>query len=325
MNGVGVVVIGRNEGERLVRCLRSVGRDARVVYVDSGSTDGSVAAATALGAEVVALDLAVPFTAARARNAGRAALGPDLEFIQFVDGDCELRGDWLARAQAALAADGGLAAVFGRRREIAPGASRYNWLCDVEWATAPGEARYFGGDVMLRAAALDQAGGYPAEMIAGEEPDLAIRLRERGWRIACLPAEMTLHDAAIIRLGQWWRRAERAGHAYAELSHRHAGSALADYPRRLRGVLAWGVGVPVAAVFVGVILGPLAGLAVLLLPILQIARLAWRERRRGMRDAATLALFLTLAKPAQAIGAGRYLLALAGRRRSRLIEYKDRP
>ncbi|MEO0678525.1 MAG: hypothetical protein AAFZ02_13325, partial [Pseudomonadota bacterium] len=51
-------------------------------------------AARALGAEVVELDLAIPFTAARARNAGFRALlarAPELDFVQFVDGDCELR------------------------------------------------------------------------------------------------------------------------------------------------------------------------------------------------------------------------------------------
>ncbi|HKS16666.1 MAG TPA: glycosyltransferase family A protein, partial [Planctomycetota bacterium] len=99
MDKVGVVVIGRNEGDRLKRCLRSVSGDgAHVVYVDSGSTDGSVAAAREAGADVVELDLSTPFTAGRARNAGfdrlREAV-PDLETVQFVDGDCELTAGWL--------------------------------------------------------------------------------------------------------------------------------------------------------------------------------------------------------------------------------------
>jgi len=46
---IGVVVIGRNEGERLKRCLQSVrGRAACVVYVDSGSTDDSLASGRTL-------------------------------------------------------------------------------------------------------------------------------------------------------------------------------------------------------------------------------------------------------------------------------------
>src|SRR3989338_5153548 len=68
---LGVVAIGRNEGGRLNSCLRSVAHLAgAVVYVDSGSTDGSAALARALGITVVALDLHLPFPAGRARNAG---------------------------------------------------------------------------------------------------------------------------------------------------------------------------------------------------------------------------------------------------------------
>ena len=72
---LGVVVIGRNEGQRLARCLQSQAeRTDSVVYVDSGSTDGSVALAQSLGVQVLALDPRTPFTAARARNEGFAAL-----------------------------------------------------------------------------------------------------------------------------------------------------------------------------------------------------------------------------------------------------------
>ncbi|MBU3077190.1 glycosyltransferase [Sphingomonas quercus] len=323
---LGIVVIGRNEGARLIRCLASIDMAAETVYVDSGSTDGSVEAARARGLQVVALDMTRPFTAARARNAGRAALSPGVRIVQFVDGDCAIQPGWLAAAQAALAEDPGLAAVFGRRREIAPEATRYNWLCDVEWAVPPGPARYFGGDVMLRAGALDAAGGYPDEMIAGEEPDLAHRLRAQSWRIACLPREMTLHDAAITRFGQWWRRTVRSGHAYAELADRHGG----DYRRRCLGVAFWGAVVPVAglaALAAGLIAGPgwlpALGGAILLLPLVQLLRLFRREaRRRPLDEAMTLATFLMLAKPAQFVGMARYWRGRVGGRRSALIEYK---
>lgn len=74
---VAAVAIGRNEGARLVACLESmVGRVDPIIYVDSGSTDNSVAEARARGAEVVELDMSIPFTAARARNAGAARAFP---------------------------------------------------------------------------------------------------------------------------------------------------------------------------------------------------------------------------------------------------------
>src|SRR6266446_1639370 len=99
LHDVGLVIIGRNEGERLVRCLQSIESYAEnTVYVDSGSTDGSVSVAETAGICVVQLDTAQPFTAARARNRGFAALltlRPNLQFVQFLDGDCELLGGWL--------------------------------------------------------------------------------------------------------------------------------------------------------------------------------------------------------------------------------------
>jgi GT2 family glycosyltransferase len=200
---VGVVAIGRNEGERLKRCLRSVLDQARrVVYVDSGSTDGSVEFARSLGVEVVELDMDRPFTMARGRNAGFERLlerDPAIRFVQFVDGDCEVCPGWIERARSALLERPEVAAVSGRRREIDPGASIYNRLTDQEWDMPIGEVRQCGGDVMIRAEALEAVGGYNEAMIAGEEPELSVRLRRAGGVIRRLDAEMTLHDAAMTR------------------------------------------------------------------------------------------------------------------------------
>ncbi len=72
-----------------------------LVYVDGGSSDGSVALARALGATVVELDSSLPFTAARARNRGFESIlatAPDTKLVQFLDGDCELRTGWIAAA-----------------------------------------------------------------------------------------------------------------------------------------------------------------------------------------------------------------------------------
>ena len=61
--------------------------------------DGSTQVALSHGADVIELNMNVPFTAARARNAGFRRLrevAPDLRYVQFVDGDCELI-DWMGR------------------------------------------------------------------------------------------------------------------------------------------------------------------------------------------------------------------------------------
>ena len=220
-DNVAVIAIGRNEGARLRACLESAVRDAApVVYVDSGSTDGSVALARDLGCRVVELDLNRPFTAARARNEGAAAAG-EVEFYQFVDGDCELVAGWVERAVEAMREKPKAAAVCGRRRERFPEATKYNKLCDMEWDTPIGQALACGGDALIRRAAFDEVGGYDPAVIAGEEPEMCVRLREKGWQIWRIDAEMTLHDAAMTSWRQWWKRNVRAGHAYAEGHDRH--------------------------------------------------------------------------------------------------------
>ncbi|BBH45959.1 hypothetical protein KU43P_24360 [Pseudomonas sp. KU43P] len=223
--GIGVVVIGRNEGMRLERCLASLAKGAdQVVYVDSGSTDGSVQRARSHGVEVLALDMSIPFTAARARNEGFACLlqlCPNLRHVQFVDGDCEVVAGWLASAQAFLDGHPEVAVVCGRRRERFPERSIYNHLCDLEWDTPVGEAKACGGDALMRVEAFRDVSGYRPGLIAGEEPELCVRLRARGWKIWRLDAEMTLHDAAMTRFSQWWRRCIRGGYAFAEGAYLH--------------------------------------------------------------------------------------------------------
>ena len=220
------IIIGRNEGHRLIRCLAAAAPEfAPLIYVDSGSRDGSVDAARAAGAQVVALDMDRPFTAARARNSGFAALqaqdGAMPEFVQFIDGDCEMQPAWADRAVALLRDRPDIAIVAGRVRERHPEASVFNRLCDAEWDAPAGPADAVGGIFLARSAAFAAVGGFDPTLIAGEEPDLCHRLRDAGWRIWRLADEMTLHDAAMTRFGQWWRRALRGGHAAAEGAARH--------------------------------------------------------------------------------------------------------
>ena len=212
---VGFVAIGRNEGGRLETCLSSArAQRLAMVYVDSGSTDGSVTLARSLGADVVELDLSIPFTAARARNEGAARLvanHPEIDFIQFVDGDCELNATWITTALIEMTAKPQAAVICGRRRERFPDATVYNKLCDLEWNTPIGKAKSSGGDALIRRSAFEQVGGYNPSVIAGEEPEMCVRLRAAGWEIWRVDAEMTLHDAAMTRFGQWWKRNVRAG------------------------------------------------------------------------------------------------------------------
>ncbi|MCO5978899.1 glycosyltransferase [Ideonella oryzae] len=316
------VVIGRNEGERLRRCLQSVVRQGcPVVYVDSGSVDGSAELARTLGAQVVELDPAQAFTAARARNEGwQLALQrwPATALVQFVDGDCEVREDWIATARAHLMAHPDVAVVCGRRRERHPERSRYNQLCDLEWGVPTGEARAFGGDAMVRAQALRETGGYNPTLIAGEEPEWSVRLRQSGWKIQILPAEMTWHDADMHRFWQWWQRSKRAGYAYAEGVAMHGAPPERHGVRELRRAVGWGLLLP-AVVLVGLVSGGAWAAALLLLYPLQWLRLALT---RTSPQRWLWSLFNTLGKFAEAQGALRYWILRLRRQHGRLIEYK---
>ncbi|HWA38232.1 MAG TPA: glycosyltransferase [Burkholderiales bacterium] len=323
-SGIGVVVIGRNEGERLRRCCESLaGAAAQVVYVDSGSTDGSVAMVERMGFAVVELDLNVPFTAGRARNEGfrrLRALVPGLRYVQFLDGDCTLAAGWLTQAIAFLDAHPGVAVVCGRRRERHPQQSVYNLLCDMEWDTPVGEAKACGGDALMRADAFDAAGGFRADLIAGEEPELCVRLRARGGRIWRLDAEMTLHDAAMTRFRQWWTRMMRGGYAYAEAADLHGRPPERQGVRESRSIWFWALVVPALAAAVAAF-SPAWGAAVLLLYPLQAARLALRS---GPWSAASWyrAAFLVLGKFPEWLGQLRYLRRRHLGWRAQLIEYK---
>lgn len=318
--GVCAVVIGRNEGARLAACLASLrDRAGQIVYVDSGSTDGSVAHARGAGAKVVELDPAQPFTAARARNAGLAALDGPEPFVQLVDGDCIVQPGWIDKAAALLAQRPELAAVCGRRREAHPERSVYNRLCDLEWRGPAGAVRAFGGDVLARRAALAEVGGYRDDLIAGEEPELCVRLRQAGWTLWRLDAEMTLHDARMTRFGQWWRRSRRAGHAFAEGAALHGAPPERHWVRETRRALLWGAVLPAAILALGLLWPP--GFALTLVYPLQVLRLALREGP-GSRAAWEWAAFTVLGRFAEAAGALQFHLGRLTRRRARLIEYR---
>ncbi len=277
---LGSVVIGRNEGERLIRCLNSLRDAGLVVYVDSQSTDGSAEAAAALAADVVSLDMQLPFTAARARNTGFArliSLLPDATYVQFVDGDCEVIAGWTDTAVKFLDARLDVAAVCGRRMERFPEASIYNAMCHREWNTPVGQADACGGDSIMRVAAFKDVGGFLDEQIAHEEPELCGRLRKKGWKLWRLDAGMTLHDAAITRFSQFYKRGRRAGMGLAQLVFRSGWNIDPGGRTIVIRAIIWALILPVA-ILVAFFLHPLLGLAAIAVYPLQIVRHALSNR-----------------------------------------------
>jgi GT2 family glycosyltransferase len=321
---IGVVVIGRNEGDRLIGCLQSIGCDRiAVVYVDSGSTDDSVSMATRLGASVVRLDLSQPFSAARARNEGFAALttgNPKIRFVQFIDGDCELDPDWLNVAFESINRHKDVAVVCGRRREKHPAASVYNRLCDLEWDTPVGETQACGGDSLMRADVFRAVDGFRAQVIAGEEPDLCFRMRQQGWKIWRIDAEMTRHDAAMTRFSQWWLRWVRGGYGLMQVSRLHKHSPLFWWRREIRSAIFWAGVVPLL-IGSALLVSPIAIAGVLIYP-LQIYRLASHRGGIAAPYSLTYALFMMLAQFPVSQGILKFQLHRLFGSVSDVIEYK---
>jgi hypothetical protein len=279
-----------------------------------------------------------PFSAARARNVGverLALINPAVAFIQFVDGDCELRDGWLERARREMQARADVAVVCGRRRERFPDASIYNRLADLEWNTPTGEVKTCGGDAMMRLAPFQQVAGFNASVVAGEEPELCQRLSRAGWKILRLGAEMTWHDAAMTRFSQWWNRQVRSGYGATDVATRFRDDNDPLFVRQIRSARLWTVGFSVlllAAEAVGLFAGghlrfEFAGLAVaigLAVWLLQALRLATRNFRmtRSLKTAIAFGLLTMIAKWGFWIGRWKYFRDRRAGRLTRLIDYK---
>ena len=324
LTNITVVVIGRNEGERLVSCLQSLKLNvSNIIYVDSASTDESVNSAKSLGAIVVSLDITKPFTAARARNVGAKQadiLFPNTEFLQFIDGDCELASSWLLEASNALKANKEVAVVCGRRREKYPKASIYNMLCDSEWDTPIGETKACGGDALMRKSVFNDLGGFNESLIAGEEPELCVRIRKAGYKIWRLDIEMTLHDVNIMNFKKWWLRTMRGGYAFAEGAYLHGAAPEHHWVLESRRAWLWGLIIPFIILFLA-FLQPIWAIFLLLIYPLQWLRLSFKTKQ-PFNDASSHALFLIIGKFAEVTGQIKFLLNRYANKSAKIIEYR---
>jgi glycosyltransferase involved in cell wall biosynthesis len=328
LNDLAVVVIARNEGERLKRCIRScIDVAGSVIYADSDSSDGTPDWAREQGAEVVALDPSRPMNAPRGRNEGFERLlevHPDARYVFFVDGDCEIVEGFLAAARDALESEPALGAVAGRRLETAPEDSVYNRVVDLEWNTPVGEARVLGGDAMVRVEAVRQVNGYNPAMACGEDPEFFFRLREQGWKLRRIDHDMTRHDVALLRFAPWWKRHARGGYAYTHGAALHFHGPEWFNVKAIVSILAWGLVLPVAAAVLAFFTN---GLGLLLLTLYGL--LWWRVRRwriglgAAPRVASVYAVFVAIGKVAETLGVLKCLAHLVLKRESLYVEYKD--
>lgn len=324
---LGAVVIGRNEASNLAQCLRSLRECATIVYVDSSSTDGSAALAAKHGVHVLELTMEIPFTAARARNAGfrkLCSLSPDVKYVQFVDGDCEIISRWIARGIDFLEANPNVAAVCGRRLERYPDASIYNAICHREWDTPIGEADACGGDSMMRASAFRSVGGFADGQVAHEEPELCGRLRRAGWKIWRIDQSMTLHDAAIYHLSQFYKRCRRAGFGITQCLVRSGFDIDSGGRAIIQRAFLWSTILPLAILFLPAFFNSVTALAFIVYPA-QVARHAIQDQYRvggSLRRRLSVSALFMLEKVAVAHGSLEFGLKRILGLRNKGIFYK---
>lgn len=320
---IGAVVIGRNEGTRLVNCLMSLQDEVDlVVYVDSGSTDASLENATRLGAEIVLLDESVPFTAARARNAGFERImdrGDPPAMVQFLDGDCRLEPGYLSQAAAELEGQDTLGVVTGWRAEIYPDASVYNQMCDHEWHGPVGDIAACGGDMMVKAAVFQQVGGFNPQVIAAEDDEFCTRLRKAGWSLCRLPLAMTHHDANMMHFSQWWSRAVRTGHGFEQVNDLHP----EYFQRERKRMWIYGAVLPALGLVGLLFFWPLLVLVLLLFAVSYIRTVLGLIRSGLPRlRAAHHGFYLFLSKFPNIVGAATYHMRKRKGADMVIIEYK---
>jgi GT2 family glycosyltransferase len=327
---LGFVAIGRNEGERLESALTAITTmcpDSPVVYVDSGSDDNSVGFAQSLGIDVVELDMSVPFTAARARNAGFAQLyqsHPELRYVQFFDGDCTMVEGWVEAALTCLESQEDVVIASGRRSEKFPEHSVYNTLMDIEWNTPVGEIKAVLGDMCVDVNAFKAAEGFSENIIAAEDDDFCIRVRQKtGKKVMRVDANMSLHDANITKLSQWYKRAVRGGYGYANIHQLHGKGPEQYFKKELRSAIVWGGGVPSVFVF-SLFFAPIFSLLILAGYNLFIARTAMRQVNQGreFKIALIYSALIFTAKVPEFYGACKYWKNRLLSRKHQLIEYK---
>ncbi len=217
MTRISFVVIGKNEGKMLGKCLESLkaadyprhlAEVTEVIYVDSRSTDRSVEIAREHGATVHLLS-AGRTSSARARNAGLQLCQGDL--VQFLDADMVLAKDWLQRAVPILLEEG-VIGVAGRIDDYQRKPSWYDRVHTAQQMFHRPEIGGMGsGGGLFRAEEFRKLGGYNDKMPFGEEAELGEYLRSSGRGILRIVDLMAYHDYGFDTFRAYCRRLVRDG------------------------------------------------------------------------------------------------------------------
>lgn len=316
---VGIIIIGRNEGERFKLCLNSALKASYpIVYVDSASVDDSVQYAQDNDVSVVQLTNEQPLNAAIARNAGFKQLlidNKEIKYVHFIDADCEIADNWIEQAVSALSENDKLSAVCGRLREKNIYESIYTRLCDMSWYIKPGEINSCGGIATVKANIFKELNGFNETLIAGEEPEFYGRVRKQGYTVQCLEFFMGTHDCAMTSFSQWWTRTVKTGFGFANAQKWGA------WQSRQRSILVWTLFIPLFIFLASSF--ELSFITLGLIYPIQIVKIALKSNiPYDFSNKLLDAFFCVFSKFPQLIGMIKYQLSRLSGQQNKNIEYK---
>lgn len=191
-----VVVICRNQRDRVLACVRSILREVvplqvpfELLVIDSASTDGTREALAEMPVRWVGLEESPLLCASLGRKVGTDTASGS--HILFLDGDMELEPGFLPAARDAIGGLEGVAGIVGQVFEkdpSVPGGRR-----DIYRIRKEGKADKFGGAVLFSRRSLLRAGGYDPYIFNREENELYSRIRSAGEAVWQIPVPMALH------------------------------------------------------------------------------------------------------------------------------------
>lgn len=199
-----VCVIGRNEAANLPALFASLAPLRRrlpgleLVFVDSASTDDSVAIARSFCDVIVRMPDAADACAALNRYWGTLACSG--EYVLYLDGDMQLEAHFVTEVER-LIDEGTVDGIVGDYTDVFPdGGIRAKALGR---RLRPGPASHFGGAVVLRRATVLKVGNWNPRLFAWEENELYTRMVVHGHQVQYVARPMVRHLTA--RLGPMLR------------------------------------------------------------------------------------------------------------------------
>lgn len=195
---VSFIVIGKNEAKNLNKCFSSIKfaikenslENTEIIYVDSNSSDNSIEIAKRYKVEKIILLTSI-MNAAIARNIGASyALG---KILVFLDGDMEINRFFLGKAIN----NGILVHPLIGGRVLDRLIDEDGQICSDEIHHNK-EKSYFkpitGGAFIINTNLWRAIEGMDNRFSCGEDPELGLRLAQKGVLLKCLPFIFVIHN-----------------------------------------------------------------------------------------------------------------------------------